>query len=300
MINLQDFDVFLKRSFQVKPQLLKYELHESLVDWDDINRLLEKDIIDYPRIRLANNNNELARGYKGFVSHTLSVTGEKSPHVNRYRLYKALQDESTLIIDRCQAYFPKVESLVEQFSRLLKCRASANLYATWASTPSFGVHFDNHDVIAIQIEGSKLWEIQHPTHPYPMLSEKSFDFEPPLGAPDFKMVTEPGQAIYVPAGYWHNVKSQSERSLHISFPIIRPRKIDVIKTFLDTLVRYDEMRMPISFAPDSNERSELQHILQSCATEIDLKLWEEALLEDTMKKNFVHFDLPSIRTKYDR
>ncbi|MGK3702500.1 JmjC domain-containing protein, partial [Escherichia coli] len=41
-------------------------------------------------------------------------------------------------------------------SKELECTCSANLYAAFTATPSFGLHFDNHDVIAVQNDGNIL------------------------------------------------------------------------------------------------------------------------------------------------
>ncbi|MGK3325813.1 JmjC domain-containing protein, partial [Escherichia coli] len=41
------------------------------------------------------------------------------------------------------------------------------------------LHFDNHDVIAVQIEGIKKWKVYNPTYSYPLEDERSFDYLPP-------------------------------------------------------------------------------------------------------------------------
>lgn len=229
---LEGIEEFTETAFQKKPFVFSTVHGAELLSWDDVNLLLEKDILDYPRVRLANDSNPAIRGYRGFVTYTLSVTGEAAPHVNRYSLLKNLQSGSTLIIDRCQAFFNKVMTATNYLNEKLQCRSGANLYCAWSSIPSFGIHFDNHDVIAVQIEGSKTWDIYPPTLIYPLQTDKCFELNPPTGKPLMSVTVSPGQAIYLPAGYWHNVSTESERSLHISFTVIRPRKIDVIKKLL--------------------------------------------------------------------
>ena len=237
----------------------------------------------------------MSRGYSGFVTHTLSVTGEKTPHVNRYQLYKHLNEGASLIIDRCNSYFTEIERVVQYLSKELKCRSSANLYASWTSTSSFGMHFDNHDVIAVQIEGSKKWKIHLPTHPYPMLSEKSFDYAAPQGEPYKEVVLNQGDAIYLPAGYWHNVETISDRSLHISMPIIRPRKIDVIRCIFDSLIGYPEMRMPVSLTKSCSDNEYLQQILKDCIGNANVSDWEDSVIEECMNLNYIEFSLPNIK-----
>ncbi|ESN40838.1 JmjC domain-containing protein [Klebsiella variicola] len=297
IFSLPEMDNFICSAFQQHPFLFTASEGYKLIDWEMINHLLEKDILDFPRVRLANDSNPAIRGFRGFLNYSLTVTGEKSPHVNRYNLLKNLQSGSTLIIDRCQAFFEPVRLVTDYLSTTLRCRTSANLYCSWSATPSFGIHFDNHDVIALQIEGSKIWEIYSPTHPYPLLSDKSFDFTPPQGPPEMTWRTSPGQAIYLPAGYWHNVKTEGDRSLHISFPVIRPRKIDVVRSILDSLSRYPEMRQPIAYDSCEIDNTGLHEVLETCLKDVDIELWESAIVEDCIRQGYIKFNLPDIRTR---
>ncbi|MGK3325853.1 JmjC domain-containing protein, partial [Escherichia coli] len=52
---------------------------------------------------------------------------------------------------------------------------------------------------------------------------------PPNTSPDYEFDITPGQAIYLPAGYWHNVTTQSKHSLHISFSSNLLRSFQLIK-----------------------------------------------------------------------
>lgn len=294
---LPEMDFFIRSAFQKKPFVFESVTGHQLVGWGEINNLLEKDILDYPRIRLANDGIPSERGFKGFVTYTLTVTGETSPHINRYNLLKRLQTGSTLIIDRCQAFFERAQQAASYLSTHLRCRSGANLYCAWSSTPSFGAHFDNHDVIAVQIEGVKRWEVYAPTRPYPLLNDKSFDQTPPAGEPMLCHTLTPGQAIYVPAGYWHNVFTETERSMHISFPVVRPRKIDLIRMVLERLEASAELREPIAHGSDAIGNARLSGVLYACLANIDFDEWEAAVVEDCMQGRDIKFNLPDIRTR---
>ncbi|MFH9090853.1 JmjC domain-containing protein [Streptomyces sp. NPDC017673] len=39
--------------------------------------------------------------------------------------------------------------------RELRTRLQANLYASWTGTEGFGVHWDDHDTITVQLNGAK-------------------------------------------------------------------------------------------------------------------------------------------------
>lgn len=50
---LPEMDFFIRSAFQKKPFVFESVTGHQLVGWGEINNLLEKDILDYPRIRLA-------------------------------------------------------------------------------------------------------------------------------------------------------------------------------------------------------------------------------------------------------
>lgn len=54
---LEGIEEFTKTAFQKKPFVFSTVHGAKLLNWDDVNLLLEKDILDYPRVRLANDSN---------------------------------------------------------------------------------------------------------------------------------------------------------------------------------------------------------------------------------------------------
>ncbi len=91
----------------------------------------------------------------------------------------------------------------------------------------FGVHFDNHSVWILQVEGRKQWLFsEEPEVPYPVTN-----LIYPLRRPAFRLpwyqvprpdtktftevVLEPGDVLYLPAGAWHETRA-SEYSLSLT------------------------------------------------------------------------------------
>ncbi len=287
---------FKKNYFQKKPYLFTNVNSNTLVNWSQLNRLIEKDILHYPRIRLANDRIPEMRGYSGFIRYSMSPTGDKTPHINRHQLYKCLNDGATLILDRCQSFFDGVDKAKEWISNELDCSSSANLYAAFSDIPSFGLHFDNHDVLAIQIEGVKRWEVHKPTRTYPLIDERSFGFSQPSGEPDYTFNLQPGQALYLPAGYWHNVSTQTKRSLHITFTIIRPRRLDLINAFIDEIKNHDYLREPIPFGESLSNNNQVAEILNNALSSFDINMMETLLKMRDRRKQYIKIDLENINS----
>ncbi len=85
----------------------------------------------------------------------------------------------------------------------------------------FGVHFDNHSVWILQMEGSKRWFYSEtPEVPYPLTNLiyplRQDTFRLPwytVARPDrstfTEVVLEPGDVLYLPAGAWHETQAGS-------------------------------------------------------------------------------------------
>lgn len=294
LLNNDEIEVFKKEHFQVKPFVFNKVNTEALVTWAELNRLLEKDILHYPRVRLANDRIPEIRGYGGFVRYTNSQSGDRTPHINRFQLYKCLKDGATLVLDRCQSYLDAVDNTRKWLSEQLECTSSANLYAAFTSTPSFGLHFDNHDVLAVQIEGIKRWKIYNPTYPYPLEDERSFDFIPPNEAPDFELDVGPGEAIYLPAGYWHNVSTQTSKSLHITFTIIRPRRINIFNAIFDALKKNSYLRAPVAFGEALSDEKLMYDIFMEAVSELEIQVNETILKIQSRTPDYKSINLDNL------
>lgn len=289
-----ELQIFIQNHFQLTPFIFKNVNSDNLMSWSMLNRLLEKDILHYPRIRLANDQIPEIRGYGGFIRYSYSQTGDRTPHINRHQLYKCLEDGATLVLDRCQSFFDNVDNVRKWLSSQLECSCSANLYAAFSSTPSFGLHFDNHDVLAVQLEGVKKWKVYNPTHSYPLEDERSFDFIAPDTDPDFEFDIKPGEAFYLPAGYWHNVSTQSEKSLHITFTIIRPRRIDILNSLLREIEKNDYVRAPIAFGESFSDGQLIHNIIMTAVSDFDIQLNEAFLKIQSRTVNYKHINLENI------
>ncbi|WP_083235840.1 JmjC domain-containing protein [Halomonas caseinilytica] len=223
-----DLNLIEEILFYNKPHLLEISNIDSVLEWDDVNKLLGSGLLDYPRIRVANSDNEYSKNYDGFIRYNFSDRGEKQAWVVPGVIYKNLRDGCTVIIDRCETYFPKVKEIVEKVESSLSCQAWANLYISPRGCSGFKCHFDDHDVLAIQVHGRKLWKIYEPTHSSPNRGDKSFYLQPPHGKAYAQEQLNSGKVIYVPYGYWHAVETLSPLSLHISIGLDFPRRLDMI------------------------------------------------------------------------
>lgn len=251
--------------------------NEPCVSWESLNRLLASDVLEYPRIRLVKEGEPFSRAFCGFMHYRQAANGGNIKTVNTTILTRLLGEGCTLVIDRCQGFFPGVQEHVEALGEFFRCPVSASLYVNWGPHSGFGLHNDNHDVMALQIHGQKHWEI-YADAPR-SAAAKSFSKPKPTGEPSGLHELSRGEFIYVPRGIWHNVHSEQTPSLHVSFTIFRPRYADLAGTILNALAQSPFMGESI---PLNNERLRLdvfEQVIRSALTTESIEYWA-AYLED--------------------
>ena len=102
--------------------------------------------------------------------------------------------------------------------------------ATTGDGGALDVHYDEGDLTVLQVEGSKRWLIYRDAaeHPIPGMPAAESDDD---GAVLLDIVLDPGDLLFVPAGYRHRCENAAERSLHLGFflyPLTAIRALDLV------------------------------------------------------------------------
>ena len=80
-------------------------------------------------------------------------------------------------------------------------------YLTPAGTQGFAPHYDDIEAFVLQLEGKKRWRVYKPLSPgetLPRYSSPNYD-QSILSEPIIDVVLEPGDLLYFPRGYVHQV-----------------------------------------------------------------------------------------------
>ena len=102
----------------------------------------------------------------------------------------------------------------------------ANLYITPPKAQGFSKHKDDHEVLAIQICGSKVWR---------------------LSATDgaHEVVLAAGGLLYVPAGLEHEAASAREPSIHIALGLKAVYAFQLLEELADSARHHPAFRYPL-------------------------------------------------------
>src|SRR3546814_11609147 len=85
------------------------------------------------------------------------------------RVSELLQSGATLVLNLIEGLTPGLSSVTASLETVTGGPASCNAYCSWNACQGFDAHFDNMDVFALPIEGSKTLRI------YEVRAKKPFD-----------------------------------------------------------------------------------------------------------------------------
>ncbi|MCG7524603.1 cupin domain-containing protein [Streptomyces sp. OfavH-34-F] len=240
----------------------------ELISWDDVNTILATHRLEPPRFRLS------ADG-KMLPAHLYTAPVTTRRHTVWQRLHPAelharLADGASLVIDAVDELHPSVGRSAMELEQWLRTGVQANLYASWTAREGFGVHWDDHDVIVIQIDGAKRWKLYGPTRTAPMHKDTDEPVPPPED-PVTELVLRPGDVLYLPRGWWHSVAaSEGEHSLHLTFGIQTTTGAQLLAWLADDLRRHDVLRedLPVH-APPGQRAAYLDRLRKEVVAALD-------------------------------
>ena len=209
----------------------------GLMDWDDLNAILTHHRLEAPRFRLAIDGEQLPLCLysRPVVTRRSTVWEQLQPSALRQQL----ADGATLVLDAVDELHPGIGGLAVQLERWLRTGVQVNLYASWTGIEGFGIHWDDHDVVVVQLDGAKRWRLYGPTRTAPMHRDVDVP-EPPLDEPVADLVLTPGDLLYLPRGWWHAVAaSEGGHSLHVTCGVQSTTGADLI-TWLSEILRAHE------------------------------------------------------------
>ncbi|MFB6539319.1 cupin domain-containing protein [Streptomyces noursei] len=149
-------------------------------------------------------------------------------------LHHQLAHGASLVLDGVDALHDGVEHLAEAIERCMRTDVQVNLYAAWTPKEGFGLHFDDHDVVVLQLEGAKRWQIHPPTRIDPLRVDVEAP-QPPVGEPVAEVVLRAGDILYLPRGWWHAVTATEGRSLHLTCGLTPTTGADLLTWLADQL-----------------------------------------------------------------
>ncbi|HDY8235329.1 TPA: hypothetical protein RQL22_000602 [Vibrio vulnificus] len=133
---------------------------------------------------------------------------------------------STVNINNLQRHIDILSKLSRRVEFLLNSSCRVNSFISNINSEYTPVHYDYHDLIIIQLMGSKNWyfyeNIEHPDYPEQGIDLKTFKY----GQISKKIKICENECFYLRKGTIHNAISDKGLSVHLTLSI-NPHKRDV-------------------------------------------------------------------------
>ncbi|WP_052425200.1 JmjC domain-containing protein [Streptomyces fulvoviolaceus] len=137
---------------------------------------------------------------------TPSPGGDEHAAVLPEALHRHLAEGATMVLNAVDELHPDTEHTAADLERLFRTVVRTNLYASWIATEGFGLHFDDHDVLVVQLSGRKRWRFHPPTRAAAMLHDVVTPPRP-TGEPYADTVLGEGDVLFLPRGWWHGASA---------------------------------------------------------------------------------------------
>ncbi len=280
--------VFINKYFDKKTLHIKglQNKFSDIFSIDDFNDILNSNQLLYPKVRVTNHRNSI---------HKYNLIEDKSLYENninnlldKKKVLLALAKGGTLIFDSIQQHSLKLESFIDQLADEMNTKINANFYYTAKNTTGVNIHFDRHDVLAIQVNGCKRWYFKEDKH---QLSKSIRNQKVPHVNKHrngwTSVLLEQGDAFYCPRGTWHFTETEGDNSSHIAigiYPATLKKWLEIIMSdsksseLLETYVKY-----PFESSEQSINKDSVYHFIEilekECNCAYDPSIKQRAYLE---------------------
>ncbi|MBS0472070.1 MAG: hypothetical protein JSR60_13435 [Proteobacteria bacterium] len=215
---------------------------DGLLSWDAMLQLVESGKVPADKVRLLRNS-----------SRSPTVFFTDGGKTNPEKLRQLFEKGVSLVIEPVERYVPEIQKLCDDIAAACGEHIMAGAVATTGGGGAFVQHYDPEDFAIVQLEGSKRWRVYDTPVPDPVR-----DMPPqlaPAGEPIFDEMLQPGDFLFLPAGYWHCCENGPGRSLHISMVFRPPTGIQGVQTLLTDAMDDPIFRRPLTRLHDPTERA---------------------------------------------
>ncbi len=199
----------------------------------DLDAFLRTDAAQIPRISLADSGRN---GSAGVPDDEFTFSDGK---IDPSRLFPLFDNGATLVVSQFHEHHPPLADFCRGLEKLFLHAVQANIYLTPPGAQGFRTHFDTHDVLVLQVSGTKRWRVwddaivPHATR-QTRWDAKLHRHDPSGGK---EVILRAGDVLYVPRGVLHDASVQEggEPSLHATIGLLEPSWADALRGAIDQM-----------------------------------------------------------------
>jgi ribosomal protein L16 Arg81 hydroxylase len=182
--------------------------------------------------------------------------------VDAAKLEEYLASGFSIVVLHLEEHVPALAAVCGEIrSRTLEGSFIGAVVTSGAGAGAFQVHYDPEDLVILQVEGTKRWQIFGPavSNPLRRMPKQS----PPETEPIFDEVLEPGDLLFVPGGNWHHCESGLSRSVHLGIFFLPPTSWHAANEVLRPFLSEELFRTPLTRLDGASALEEVEAEVKS-------------------------------------
>ena len=202
---------------------------DDLLAVRDVERLLTETAIRTPAFRLVK-----AGATVGGYTTDLSWRPEPFTGVADVpRVLEEFERGATIVLQGLHHNWLPLARYCRHLEAFFGHPVQANAYFTPAGSQGLPVHHDTHEVVTLQVAGSKRWLVYEPVLELPLKHQRYRSALGEPGEPVLDLTANAGDTLYLPRGWLHQALTTDSDSLHITVGINTRRWVDEARAALD-------------------------------------------------------------------
>ena len=203
-------------------------------------------------------------------SHT--STGVADGGFDAAAIGRDFADGYTIVLESVQRYVRAIASLPHSIEVELNFATQVNAYFTPPESQGFVPHYDEHDVLILQIQGSKIWHFYDGADvaPHEMRRHEPVAADALPAPTDVRL--EAGDVLYLPRGRVHAAEATSEVSVHLTVGFNAPTLFMLVTRALNALSHSDDRvhtQLPPRYLDDPDVRAALGALVRDVAEALE-------------------------------
>ncbi|WP_030230100.1 JmjC domain-containing protein [Streptomyces sp. NRRL S-350] len=188
------------------------------------NKLLDlvmRRSLTTPQFRIFHEGAELHSGR--YINPAVTRRGQAIPMADMRRVGSLLNSGCTLVLDEIDFFDPVMEVVCRALQWWSHELVQVNAYLTTQEASGFKLHWDDHDVLIVQLAGEKSWEVRGASRSVPMYRDSAPNIEPSEEIV-WQGTMKAGDVMHIPRGFWHQATRRDQGdgySLHATFGIVK-------------------------------------------------------------------------------
>lgn len=246
------------------------EYFSDVVNVDDIDGLFQEYAIPSRLLRIYKNGSEIR-------APILSERGM----VKTELLFKLFHEGATIVVNEGDKLIRSLNDFCDALERQLKIKLNANIYMTPPNAQGFASHYDDHDVVIMQVFGTKRWKLYHSPEFLPSQRQAHVKGKYSVKTPGYEANLKTGESLYIPRGFIHEGATSIDGSVHVTLGFHPSHWFDLVHE-LGRMAQDDpQFRRAVPYAIHSESDAQA---FQSAFTSAMAKFFENARFHEMLTR----------------